>query len=342
VRAPEPNEREPSDSVRIALSVGCPCGIGPEVAIAAAAALSSDVHLVLHGDEGAILEAARVRSIDLRSLRHVTIAGTPPLAVGNRSPGAPTVAAGEAQRVAIDAALSTLVVGRADALVTGPVSKYAITSAGARFTGHTEYLEAALHATHSVMMFAGPTLRTTLVTTHLPLAWVSAAVTPQRVARVIEATAESLRDDFGVRAPRIVVCGLNPHAGENGLLGREEIDAITPGILAARARIAGFATVVGPVGAETAFRRARDGAWDVVVAMTHDQATIASKLVDFGQAVNVTLGLPIVRTSVDHGTGYDIAGQGVADAGGMIAAVELAVKIVRRRRASAPARAMRV
>jgi 4-hydroxythreonine-4-phosphate dehydrogenase len=170
------------------------------------------------------------------------------------------------------------------------------------------------------------------VTTHLAIKDVPAALTVANVSRTIVTTARALWRDFGIESPRVVVTGLNPHAGEHGMFGSEDRDVIAPAVADARIMLSGIATVDGPVAAEAAFRMARDGAWDAVVAMYHDQATIASKLLDFGDAVNVTLGLPIVRTSVDHGTGYDIAGKGVADARGMAAAMQLAIEMCGRRR----------
>ncbi|MDB4930146.1 MAG: 4-hydroxythreonine-4-phosphate dehydrogenase, partial [Myxococcaceae bacterium] len=255
------------------------------------------------------------------------------LSAADRRPGPPSLAAGAAQLTALDAALDTVLAGGADALVTGPIDKAAVTRSGTAFLGHTEHLAARCGVARVVMMFAGPRLRTALVTTHRPIARLSADITRDAVRETVLITARALRESFGLASPRIVVCGLNPHAGEDGLIGREEIDAIAPAIDEARAALGGGVELVGPMGAESAYRKAKDGRFDAVVAMFHDQATIASKLLDFGDAVNVTLGLPIVRTSVDHGTGADIAGRGVADESGMVAAIELALAFARQRRA---------
>ena len=225
--------------------------------------------------------------------------------------------------------------GEAHALVTGPVSKHAIASSGGRaksFRGHTEHLARRLAAREVVMAFWSDKLVISLVTTHLPLSRVPRAVTPGKVAMAAFHTALLVRK-LGKRAPRVAVAALNPHAGEQGLLGLEEERRIKPGIFAARRRLSrahSRALLDGPMGAETAIRKAAAGGYDAVVAMYHDQATIPMKLVGFGDAVNVTLGLPIVRTSVDHGTGYDIAGTGQADARGMLEAISLAVKLARR------------
>jgi 4-hydroxythreonine-4-phosphate dehydrogenase len=258
---------------------------------------------------------------------------TPPLALRDRRPGRPTARSGAAQLAWIDAACDIVRRGEGDALVTGPVSKEAIARSGggaaARFLGHTEHLARRLRAGEVVMAFAAPGLTTSLVTTHLPLAEVARAVTPRAVARAVHLTARFVAA-LGRRRPVVAVCALNPHAGEGGLLGDDEARRVVPGIRRARARIARerlHARIVGPVPAESAFRLARDGAFDAVVALYHDQATIPMKLVGFGEAVNVTLGLPIVRTSVDHGTAYDRAGRGTADPRGMRAAIDLAVRL---------------
>jgi 4-hydroxythreonine-4-phosphate dehydrogenase len=229
-------------------------------------------------------------------------------------------------------------------MVTGPVSKEAIVKSGApgaaEFLGHTEHLQRRLRAREVVMAFWAPGLVTALATTHVPLARVPREVTPARVARAVYWLAWLLARTEG-GAPRIAVASLNPHAGEGGLLGREERTRIVPGIEAARRRLRTsrvVAVVEGPVPAETAFRlavRSRGGSraarprWEGVVALYHDQATIPMKIAGFGEAVNVSLGLPIVRTSVDHGTAYDRAGTWTADALGMQSAIALAERLAR-------------
>jgi 4-hydroxythreonine-4-phosphate dehydrogenase len=244
--------------------------------------------------------------------------------------GAPTPESGAAQLAWIDEATDLVTAGVADALVTAPVSKAVIASSGApgaeAFRGHTEHLGARLGAAEVVMAFVGARLVTSLVTTHLSIAEVPRAITAGGVAASIFWLSHLLAR-LGKKKPRIAVLALNPHAGESGLLGREEIDTIAPGVALARGRLVA-AEVVGPIGAETALRLAVAGSYDGVVAMYHDQATIPSKLLGFGEAVNVTLGLPIVRTSVDHGTGYDLAGTGRADPRGMIEAIRVAVRLV--------------
>jgi 4-hydroxythreonine-4-phosphate dehydrogenase len=339
---------------RIALSVGCPCGIGPEVSVVAAAA-EKGARVLLVGDEGAVRAAAKGRGIaggrlvrvdepaqawGLPSGRIALWQPTSALAARDRAPGRPTRASGAAQLAWVDAACDLVSRGQADAMTTGPVSKEIIASSnapGARaFLGHTEHLQRRLHAREVVMAFWSPTLLTSLVTTHVPLGQVARAITPAAVARTTYWTAWLLAT-LSRRVPRVVVAALNPHAGEGGLLGTEERTRIAPGIARARERLgaAGIqAGVDGPVPAESAFRLAIAKRWDGVVAMYHDQATIPMKLVEFGDAVNVSLGLPIVRTSVDHGTGYDRAGTWKADARGMQAAIGLAGRLARRGRAS--------
>ncbi len=319
----------------LAISAGCPCGIGPEVTAAALAALSArhpDARFVVYGDDGALALAAASRRVDWGALENVRLVSASHLSTDDHRPGPSTLAAGGAQLAALDAALDSVLGGAADALVTGPIDKSAVTRSGTPFLGHTEHLALRCGVERVVMMFAGPKLRTSLVTTHRAIARLSADITREAVRDTVLITARALVTRFGLDAPRLVVCGLNPHAGEAGLIGREEIDVIAPALEEARSALGDGIEVVGPMGAESAYRKARDGRFDAVVAMFHDQATIASKLLDFGDAVNVTLGLPIIRTSVDHGTGADIAGRGVAEPGGMIAAIELALHLVEQRR----------
>jgi len=218
--------------------------------------------------------------------------------------------------------------GEFGALVTAPVHKGVINDAGLPFTGHTELLAEITGAPLPVMLLCSGGLRVALATTHLPLAQVSAAVTAERLTAVLEVLHADLQKRFGLPAPRILVCGLNPHAGEGGHLGREEIDVIAPVIAALVAR---GLNLQGPLPADTAFTPLRLEAADAVLAMYHDQGLPVLKHAAFGHAVNVTLGLPIVRTSVDHGTALDLAGTGRADAGSMTAAITLAFELAKRR-----------
>jgi 4-hydroxythreonine-4-phosphate dehydrogenase len=335
--------------VRLAVSVGCPSGVGPEVALAAiAGGCGRGGASILVGDLGSLRAAARVRGIDPGRLVRATDPGaafeaaagdtiavyqpTAALVASDRAPGRPTRAGGAAQLAWVDAATDLVRAGAADALVTAPVSKDAIARSGApgarAFRGHTEHLAARLGAPEVTMAFWTERLTTSLVTTHLPLGAVAAAIAPREVERAIFWTADFLVK-IGQSGP-LAVAALNPHAGEAGLLGDEERRAIEPGIRRARARLAraGYdVTVEGPVPAETAFRLAVSGRYAAVVAMYHDQATIPMKIVGFGEAVNVSLGLPIIRTSVDHGTAYDRAGKGTADPRGMAEAIALAARL---------------
>ncbi len=321
---------------RLALSVGCPCGVGPEVSVAAALSAPGRARVLLVSAMSAVTRAARAQRLDRARLVAVATPeeawGLARGAVGVWNPtgeetvgppGAPTAADGAAQLAWIDAACDLVSSGGADALVTGPVSKKVIAASGgpaaARFLGHTEHLQRRLRAREVIMAFWSAPFTTALVTTHLPLADVPRAVTAAAVGRATYWLASlllALRAASGRRAPtrplRIAVCSLNPHAGEGELLGREERRAIAPGIARGVARLEHprRVNVEGPIGAETAFRKAAGGDYDGVVAMYHDQATIPMKLVGFGESVNLSLGLPIVRTSVDHGTAYDIAGRG--------------------------------
>ncbi len=323
------------------VSTGCAAGIGPEVSLVAATRLP-EARVVLVGDVGTLLEAAALSRIAEQRLvpfdgsvpgkgRIALVQAGPPLTPSDRRAGKPSRAAGAAQLQAIDAAYRLVKKHPGSALATGPVSKAAIASSGApgaqRFTGHTEWLQRLDRAKTSVMCFYAPGFSTSLVTTHVPLAKVPSLLTKADVAEATVWLARLL-GKVGKKNPRVVVASLNPHAGENELFGREEARAIAPGIALAKRRMKG-ARITGPVGAETAYRHAQAGRYDGVVAMYHDQATIPMKLVAFGDAVNVTMGLSIPRTSVDHGTAYDIAWSGKADPRGMIAAIELAAKLAR-------------
>jgi 4-hydroxythreonine-4-phosphate dehydrogenase len=335
----------------LAVSVGCPSGVGPEVAVVAAAR-TPEARCVLVGDPAVIERAARLRRVAVRRLVPVTnardgaalaagaigvFAGSTRLSAPSAY-GAPDREAGAAELAWIDEATDLVRAGVAAALVTGPVSKLAIATSGApgseRFRGHTEHLAERLEAAEVVMAFSSPELTTALVTTHLSLRSVPAAITPEAVSTSTYWLVRLLLA-LGRKRPRVAVAALNPHAGEGGLLGDEESTRITPGMVRARARLAAegrVADLIGPLGAETAIRVAASGGFDGVVTMYHDQATIPCKVLGFGEAVNVTLGLPIVRTSVDHGTAYDVAGTGKADPRGMREAIALAVRLSRAKR----------
>jgi 4-hydroxythreonine-4-phosphate dehydrogenase len=283
---------------RIAITVGDPAGIGPE--IAARAAADPTVTGVCEPVIYAPPDGSRFR------------------------PGALSAEAGRAAYDLIVRAVEDAQHGVVDGIATAPISKEAFRVAGLPWAGHTDLLAHLTGARHVAMMFESDALRVVLATVHVALADVPRLVTQASLEATIDLTAAEL-PRFGVARPRVAVAGLNPHASEHGLFGREEASVIEPAIAACRAR---GVDVAGPFPADTIFLRATRGEFDVVIACYHDQGLIPVKLVAFGKAVNVTLGLPIVRTSVDHGTAFDIAGQGRADAGSMIAAVRLAARLI--------------
>jgi 4-hydroxythreonine-4-phosphate dehydrogenase len=227
----------------------------------------------------------------------------------------------------LDTAVNLIQKGDAQALVTGPVHKSIINDAGIAFSGHTEYLAELTHAT-PVMMLASQTLRVALATTHLPLSQVSQAITPASLEQVIRLLHADLKNKFGIAQPRILVCGLNPHAGEDGHLGREEIDVIQP--VLQKLRRENF-HLTGPLPADTLFTAKYLDQADAVLAMYHDQGLPVLKFSSFGNAINITLGLPIIRTSVDHGTALELAGTGKANASSMRTAFDLAVELARKK-----------
>ena len=320
---------------RIALTSGEPAGIGPDVCLGLAAR-ELDCDLVCLGDRELLTERARalglkveLRSYDRAAHRHVP--GT--LTVEHRPLPAPAIAGRLDARNApyvlnlLERACTGALGGEFAAIVTAPVHKGIINDAGIPFTGHTEFFAQLTRSPRPVMMLATPSLRVALATTHLPLAAVSAAITTELLCEVLEIIDRDLARWWGIDRPRIAVCGLNPHAGESGHLGDEEIRVIAPAI--ARVRERGL-RVAGPVPADTAFVPQVLADFDVVLAMYHDQGLPVIKHAGFESAVNVTLGLPILRTSVDHGTALDLAGTGRASPGSMAAAVDLAVQLAAR------------
>ncbi len=325
--------------------MGDPAGIGPEVILKAAASWAGKrgaPRLLVIGDLGAMRAAAS--SLKEPVPRPAGWIGGDRIDAGgdtlcvmevSRLParalraGRPGVAGARAAYRYIQTGARMALAGRACALVTAPISKQWLNRAGHRFPGHSELLAEIAKVPRWRMMFAGRRLRLALVTVHLGLARVSRALSTKKIFETIELLAAHMRADAGVANPRLAVLGFNPHAGENGLFGREEIDAIAPAI--AQARNAGI-DAYGPVPPDTAFvTTAGRFAFDAAVAMYHDQGLIAVKALDFDHAVNVTLGLPFIRTSPDHGTAYDIAGRGIARAQSMRAAIEFAAASVRRR-----------
>jgi len=285
---------------RIGVTVGDPAGIGPEIArkAAADAAVSSICDIVLYGpsEESAIAPFAR---------------------------GRVSAEAGRAAYDAVVSATADAMAGRLDAIATAPVNKEAFAAAGLPWRGHTELLAHLTGSARVAMMFYAESLRVVLATVHIALAEVPRALTRDVVEGTIDLASREL-PRFGIDAPRLALAGLNPHAGEHGVIGREDDEVLVPAVAALRAR---GVLVDGPFPADTVFVRAMRGEFDAVVACYHDQGLIPIKLVAFGRAVNVTLGLPIVRTSVDHGTAFDIAGKGIADPSSLIEAIKLAARL---------------
>jgi 4-hydroxythreonine-4-phosphate dehydrogenase len=237
--------------------------------------------------------------------------------------GNPTLDTGRAMIHYVKVAADLAVQKRIAAMVTCPINKTAMQLAGAPYNGHTELLAERTKSGNYAMMFAGDRLRVVLVTIHVPLRDVPSILSKQKILRIIKLTWQTLQERFAIKTPRIAVAGLNPHAGEGGMFGNEEKNIIAPAI--AQARYEGV-DVVGPLPSDALFYFAAKGHYDVVVSMYHDQGLIPFKLMHFNNGVNVTIGLPIIRTSVDHGTAYDIAGTGSADPGSLIAAINMAVQ----------------
>ena len=319
---------------RIILTSGEPAGIGPDLCLAIAQR-PWPCELIVAADRDVLSQRARQLSVEIdlvvvddlkRRYPH-----QPGVAHVLHHPAKAPVRPGRldpanARHVLnlLDSACDGCLRGDFDAMVTAPVQKSIINDAGVPFMGHTEYLAERTGAALPVMMLTADKLRVALATTHLPLAAVSAALTLELLEQVLRILDHDLRTRFQIRAPRILVCGLNPHAGESGHLGREEIEIITPVLNLLRKQ---GMQLTGPAPADTAFTPHMLQHADAVLAMFHDQGLPTLKYAGFGNAINVTLGLPIIRTSVDHGTALDLAGTGKADAGSLIAAMQLALQL---------------
>lgn len=323
---------------RIALTSGEPAGIGPELCAMLAAQRDLPCELVCLGDRALLAERARAAGVSLQLRPYVPgVAPLPhrrgtlsvldlPLAARS-DPGRLDPANARYVLALLDRAILGSRNGEFAAIATGPVQKSVINDAGIPFTGHTEYLAAQTGAVLPVMLLVAGTMRVALATTHVALRDVSAAITQPGVAALLRIIDADLRRLWGIDRPRIAVCGLNPHAGEGGHLGDEEVRVIGPAVEAARR--AGI-LASGPIPADTIFVPRELAQCDVVLAMFHDQGLPVMKHAAFGNAVNVTLGLPILRTSVDHGTALTLAGTGRADIGSLAAAVDLAVELALR------------
>jgi 4-hydroxythreonine-4-phosphate dehydrogenase len=327
----------------IAITMGDPAGIGPEIIVKAMndRTVFAQSRPVVLGDEGILSDAARWLKAPLKIKRiqepeegvfKQGILNVIPLTDLSRASvplGAPRQQGGAAAYRYIERGVELAQRGSVDALVTAPISKEALHAAGYPFPGHTELLAQMTGSGDHVMMLAGPRLRVSLVTTHISLRQVADALTRERITKVIAITSQGLKTYWGIPFPRLAVAGLNPHAGEGGIFGTEELEVIIPAVEECRQK---GMDVFGPLPADSLFFHAAAGKYDAVVSLYHDQGLIPLKLLHFRDGVNITLGLPIIRTSVDHGTGYDIAGQGVADPTSLINAVLLAAKMAMTRR----------
>ena len=327
----------------LAVTVGDPAGIGPEICLKAARDLAGQpVALVLIGDVGILRATAAamgcpvpgvISEANLSGLTGAAILPTPPPATPIL-PGQVSALAGAQSFFAVELATRLAMAGKVDAIVTGPLNKEALHLAGYTYAGHTEMLADLTGVRDSVMMLAHGDFRVSHVSTHCALQEVPQRATAARIGRVIDLTEAALRD-LGIANPRIAVAALNPHAGEGGIFGRHDIDVTTPLVAEYVAR--GHA-IFGPVPGDTVFVKLRGGAYDAVIAMYHDQGHIPVKLLGFTidratgrwtglSGVNVTLGLPVIRTSVDHGTAFDIVGRSVADATSLIEAIQYALQL---------------
>jgi len=318
--------------------MGDPAGIGPEIIVKALAdpGIRHLCRPLVLGDYQVLSACCREEEkCHIRQIELPKEAGGGPgsidllpvsrLEAGSITPGRPTIEGGRATVSYILKAVEFIRTKEADAMVTGPISKSLMHQAGYPFEGHTELLAHLTGADDYVMMLAGERLRVALVTIHCALGEVPGRLDKNKIYKTITVTVRAMERDFGFSHPKIAVAALNPHAGESGLFGREEEAYILPAIKQARSE---GAEVSGPLPADSLFHQAVRGRYDAVVAMYHDQGLIPLKLLHFSDAVNITLGLPIIRTSVDHGTAYDIAGKGLADASSLKAAIKMATEMV--------------
>ncbi len=323
----------------LAITAGEPAGIGPDLCVQLAAALT-DIPFVVIADRDMLLQRAAQLGIDLRVRDYVAGQGKgegekhpslpPSLTVihvplaAPCQPGVLNAANSEYVLATLKRALQGCLTGEFSAMVTAPVHKGIINDAGIPFTGHTEFLAEQTNTGSVVMMLVGGGMRVALVTTHLPLKDVAAAITAPLLENVLRIIQRDLQGRFGIAQPRILVAGLNPHAGEGGYLGREEIEVMIPVLDRLRA---GGINVSSPLPADTLFAPHMLARCDCVLTMYHDQGLPVLKHASFGQGVNITLGLPIIRTSVDHGTALDLAGSGKADGGSLLEAIRLAARM---------------
>ena len=320
---------------KIAITMGDPAGIGAEVTLKAVMRpeVRQTCRPVIVGDRSVLKRAAQVLSppVPAHELEALEVADLGRISEAEHAWGRLDARFGAAAAVYIETAVRMALAGDVAAVVTAPVNKEALRQANVPYPGHTEMIAALTQAERYAMMLVGPSLRVVHVSTHVSLAEAIRRVRKERILAIIRLARDVLRME-GIPAPRIAVAGLNPHAGEHGLFGREEIDEIRPAVEAARAE---GIDAGGPHPPDTVFLHATQGKYDIVVAMYHDQGHIPTKLLGFEDSINVTVGIPIIRTSVDHGTAFDIAGKGVASEASMVRAITYAARLARNRPAGA-------
>jgi 4-hydroxythreonine-4-phosphate dehydrogenase len=295
----------------IGITMGDPLGIGAEIIQKALPKFRGKIAIKVFGDPDLLTTLPAQELIRIQ--------------ISNRQSDYTPTLAGLASVAYLDRAMDAYAKKEIDALVTAPISKSHVKLAGFPFPGHTEYLAQKTNTQKFVMMMASSSLKVTLVTIHEPLKNVSSLLSINKILDTVEVTHRSLQEKFHISSPRIAVCGLNPHAGEGGLLGSEEKEIIAPAI--AEANRSGY-SCSGPMVPDAVFHEIYQGKWDAVVCMYHDQGLIPFKMIHFRDGVNVTLGLPLIRTSPDHGTAFDIAGKGIADSSSIEAAIQMAIEML--------------
>ncbi len=319
----------------IGITLGDPVGIGPEIILQALQNTSiydlcrplviGDINILKKAractKSDLIFNAVDTPDAGIYTKGHVDVLCCSDLNPDTLTWGCPTPSTGRAMVDFITTATRMTISGKTAAIVTCPINKTALKMAGSKFPGHTEFIADQTKSKNFVMMLAGRTLRVVLVTIHIPLKEVPRSLSTEKILSTVEITQQALKERFGIRKPRIAVAGLNPHAGEDGMFGDEEKTRIIPAIKLAREK---NIDASGPFPPDTVFYNASKGDVDAVVCMYHDQGLIPFKLIHFSDGVNTTLGLPIIRTSVDHGTAYDIAGTGRADPESLVAAIQMA------------------
>jgi 4-hydroxythreonine-4-phosphate dehydrogenase len=346
LKQPSPSNNSAENRRLIGITMGCPSGIGPEIILRFITGHEDfgDFRPVVIGDMAVLKRSARELDIAADIINWqpgnkqpgkdvIEVIEPAAYPTGNVDPvslpwGKPSPVSGHASIACIEKTVQLIKQSVLQGMVTCPISKSALQMAGCTFPGHTEMLAALCNTSNYGMMMAGPQLKVALVTIHTPLAEVPKQLSEDEILRIIKLTGNTLVRDYGIKEPRIGVAGLNPHGGEGGLFGKEEKEIIRPAV---DQSVSHNWHVAGPLPPDTIFNKAVDGSFDAVVAMYHDQGLIPFKLLHFADGVNVTMGLPIVRTSVDHGTAYDIAGKGLADPTSLNAAFFMAGQIIQNR-----------